>query len=86
MNKQKLLKIAIPVLILAVIAGIWAIKNKPAEPLIGHGILAVIAGTSIGFVQKLSQSEKYGKTSVILKIIMGGLILLIGFYLFYLGF
>lgn len=33
MNKQKLLKIAIPVLILAVIAGIWAIKNKPAEPL-----------------------------------------------------
>ena len=53
---------------------------------IGHGILAVIAGTSIGFVQKLSQSEKYGKASVILKIVMGGVILLIGFYLFYLGF
>ncbi len=53
---------------------------------IGHGILAVIAGTSIGFVQKLSQSEKYGKASTILKIVMGGVILLIGFYLFYLGF
>ena len=53
---------------------------------IGHGILAVIAGTSIGFVQKLSQSEKYGKASTVLKIVMGSLILLIGFYLFYLGF
>lgn len=53
---------------------------------IGHGILAVIAGTSIGFVQKLSRSEKYGKASTVLKIVMGGFILLIGFYLFYLGF
>lgn len=34
MNKQRILKIAVPVLILAVIAGIWAIKNKPTEPLI----------------------------------------------------
>lgn len=50
---------------------------------IGHGILAVIAGTSIGFVQKLSQSKKHGKASTILKIVMGGVILLIGFYLFY---
>ena len=33
MNKQRILKIAISVLILAVIAGIWAIKNKPAETL-----------------------------------------------------
>jgi len=53
---------------------------------IGHGILAVVAGTSIGFVQKLSASEKYGKASTALKIIMGSLILLIGFYMFYLGF
>ncbi len=53
---------------------------------IGHGILAVICGTSIGFVQKLSQSEKYGKLSKILKIIMGVLIALIGFYMFYLAF
>lgn len=53
---------------------------------IGHGILAVVAGTSVGFVQKLSASEKYGRASTILKIIMGSLILLIGFYMFYLGF
>lgn len=53
---------------------------------IGHGILAVIAGTSIGFVQKLTASKKYGRASDALKIIMGALILLIGFYMFYLGF
>lgn len=53
---------------------------------IGHGILAVIAGTSIGVVQKLSASEKYGKASTILKNTMGLLILIIGFYMFYLGF
>lgn len=53
---------------------------------IGHGILAIVAGTSIGFVQKLSASEKYGRVSNVLKIVMGLLILLIGFYMFYLGF
>jgi cytochrome c biogenesis protein CcdA len=53
---------------------------------IGHGILAVIAEPSMGFAQKLSQSEKYGKASAILKIVMGAVILLIGFYLLYSGF
>jgi len=52
----------------------------------GHGILAIVAGTSVGFVQKLSKSEKYGKASSFLKVIMGSVILLIGFYMFYLGF
>jgi hypothetical protein len=53
---------------------------------VGHGILAVIAGTSMGFVRKLSKSERYAGVSTVLKIIMGALILLIGFYMFYLGF
>jgi cytochrome c biogenesis protein CcdA len=53
---------------------------------IGHGILAVIAGTSIGFVQKLSGNEKYGKFSTVIKILMGFVILIIAFYMFYLGF
>ncbi|MEA4899041.1 MAG: cytochrome c biogenesis protein CcdA [Christensenellaceae bacterium] len=53
---------------------------------IGHGILAIIAGTSIGLVQKLTTSEKYGRASNVLKIVMGFLMLLIGFYMFYLGF
>ncbi|MFI3205900.1 MAG: cytochrome c biogenesis protein CcdA [Clostridia bacterium] len=53
---------------------------------VGHGILAVICGTSIGFVKKLSQNEKYGKLSNVLKIIMGVAMTLIGFYMFYLAF
>jgi len=80
-----------PVLIalLAIVAGkgsiLWGILLLLLYS-IGHGILAIIAGTSIGFVQKLSSNEKYGKASTILKIVMGALILLIGFYMFYLGF
>ncbi len=53
---------------------------------IGHGILAVVCGTSIGFVQKLSKSEKYGKLSKLLNVVMGVLMTAIGFYMFYLGF
>ncbi len=53
---------------------------------IGHGILAVICGTSVGFVQKITQNEKYGKASKLVKYILGLLIALIGFYMFYLAF
>lgn len=53
---------------------------------VGHGILALVAGTSVSFVQKLTQSKKYGPLSTALKIGMGVMILLIGFYMFYLGF
>lgn len=53
---------------------------------IGHSVLVVIAGTSVGTVKKLTQSQKYGKISSSLKYIMGTIILLIGFYMFYLGF
>lgn len=80
-----------PVLIalLAIVAGkgsvFWGILLLLLYS-IGHGILAIVAGTSIGFVQKLSSSEKYGKASTVLKIVMGTLILLIGFYMFYLRF
>lgn len=41
---------------------------------------------STGFVQKLSGNPKYVKFSTVLKIVMGTIILLIGFYMFYLGF
>ncbi len=53
---------------------------------VGHGILAVICGTGVGFVQKLSQDKRYQKVSTALKILMGALIALIGFYMFYLAF
>ena len=52
----------------------------------GHSILVLIAGTSIGFVKKLTSSKKYGRASKIIKIVLGSLILLLAFYMFYLGF
>ena len=53
---------------------------------LGHSFLVLIAGTSIGFVNKVSSNKRYGMTSKILKIIMGLMIMLIAFYMFYLGF
>ncbi len=53
---------------------------------VGHGILAVVCGTSVGFIQKLTQSKRYGKWSRVLSIALGALMCLIGFYLFYLAF
>ncbi len=80
-----------PVLIalLAVVAGqdsmLWGVVLLLLYS-VGHGILAVICGTSVGFVEKLSQSKKYARLSNLLKIIMGIFMALIGFYMFYLAF
>lgn len=80
-----------PVLIalLAIVAGegnlIWGILLMLLYS-IGHSALVMVAGTSIGFVQKINNSEKYKKAAVILKIVMGAAILLIGFYMFWLAF
>lgn len=38
---------------------------------VGHSILAVIAGTSTGYVKALSQSNRYGKVATALKHILG---------------
>lgn len=53
---------------------------------LGHSALTIVAGTSIGFVQKINASEKYKVFSTVLKIAMGTVILGIAFYMFYLGF
>lgn len=53
---------------------------------LGHSILVIIAGTSIGFVQRLTANDKYGLASKYLKVIIGCIILLIALYMFYLGF
>jgi cytochrome c biogenesis protein CcdA len=53
---------------------------------IGHSVLVIIAGTSVGFVQRLSSSERYGALSNVLRIAVGAVMLLIAFYMFYLGF
>ncbi|MEA4938284.1 MAG: cytochrome c biogenesis protein CcdA [Christensenella sp.] len=82
---------ATPVLValLAVAAGSGSLLRGTMLLLlygVGHGALAVLAGSSIGAVNKLTQSERYGALSCVLKIVLGVLILLIGLYLFYLGF
>lgn len=80
-----------PVLIalLAVVAGegslLWGILLMLLYS-IGHSALVIAAGTSLSFVQKLKSSEKYGKASSILKVVMGTAILLIGLYMFWLAF
>ena len=53
---------------------------------VGHSIIIMIAGSSVGFVKKLSTSEKYKSYNKVFKIVMGAIILLLGFYMFYLGF
>jgi len=53
---------------------------------IGHSVLVLIAGTSIGFVTKITTSPKYGVFSKVLKISLGAVIILMAFYMFYLGF
>ena len=53
---------------------------------IGHSVLVVLAGTSMGFVQKLTSSSRYGTLSQALKIFTGCMILLLSLYMFYLGF
>ena len=53
---------------------------------IGHSVLVLVAGTSIGFVRKITASPRYGRFSTALKIIMGTAILAIALYMFYLSF
>lgn len=53
---------------------------------IGHSVLVLVAGTSFGFVRKITKSQKYGRFSNVLKIIMGTAILAIALYMFYLSF
>lgn len=53
---------------------------------IGHSFLVLIAGTSVGFVQKVSSNSSYGIISKVLKYFMGAIILMLSFYMFYLGF
>lgn len=80
-----------PVLIalLAIVAGegnlLWGILLMLLYS-IGHSVLVMAAGTSVGFVQKINSSEKYKTVATIMKTVMGTAILLIGLYMFWLAF
>ena len=80
-----------PVLIalLAIVAGegnlLWGVLLMLLYS-IGHSTLVMVAGTSVGFVQKINSSEKYKTAATVLKTVMGTAILLIGLYMFWLAF
>ena len=80
-----------PVLIalLAIVAGegkmLWGILLMLLYS-IGHSTLVMVAGTSISFVQRINESNKYKTVAAVLKYVMGTAILLIGFYMFWLAF
>ncbi len=80
-----------PVLIalLAIVAGegkmLWGILLMLLYS-IGHSALVMVAGTSISFVQRINESNKYKTVAAVLKYVMGAAILLIGFYMFWLAF
>ncbi len=52
----------------------------------GHSILLLAAGTSVGLANGLSSSRRFDMLGRTFKIAMGGAILLLSFYMFYLGF
>ncbi len=80
-----------PVLIalLAIVAGkgsiIWGASLLILYS-IGHGLLALAVGTSFSFAQKLSENIEESRAGSIIKLVLGALILLAGFYMLYLGF
>lgn len=53
---------------------------------IGHSILLIIVGTSTSTLRKITNSSNYGVFSNVLKVSTGLIILILGFYMFYLGF
>lgn len=82
---------ATPALIalLAIVAGkgsmLWGILLMFLYS-IGHSILVLAAGVSVGFIQKINSSEKYKTAARVLKAVMGTAILLVGAYMFWLAF
>lgn len=53
---------------------------------IGHSVLVIIAGTSVGLTQSFINSKKTSKIAMIVKYLFAILILLFGLYMLYLGF
>lgn len=52
---------------------------------VGHAFLSVIAGTSVGFVQRLVSNPKYDKFSKLIRIVLGCIIMITAIYLLYSG-
>ncbi|MEA5019269.1 MAG: cytochrome c biogenesis protein CcdA [Gordonibacter sp.] len=53
---------------------------------VGHGALALVVGPSTGALRALSGDTRYVRFQKIISITLGAAVLLLGFYMFYLGF
>lgn len=53
---------------------------------IGHSLLVLLAGTSVGFIEQISASNKTRVFGQVFKLFLGALVILSGLYLLYLGF
>lgn len=53
---------------------------------LGHSVLVIAAGSSIGLATKMSGSEKFERLSGVLQTVLGVLVFAFALYLFYLGF
>ncbi|MDO5017881.1 MAG: cytochrome c biogenesis protein CcdA [Lagierella massiliensis] len=50
---------------------------------LGHSFLIIVSGTSVSYVKKMKNSKTYSKFGKILNNVLGLLVLLIGFYMFW---
>lgn len=79
------------VTIMAVAAETFTTKGLTSGPVlllafsVGHAFLSVIAGTSVGFVQRLVSNPKYDKFSKLIRIVLGCIIMATAIYLLYSG-
>lgn len=53
---------------------------------LGHSILVVLTGTSVSLVNKIINDKRYYKFSNFIKYLTAGVVALLSFYMFYLGF
>lgn len=53
---------------------------------LGHSVLAIAAGCSVGFVQKVTTFQRATRSATVLNMALALAMILLGFYMFYLGF
>ncbi|MCL2492409.1 MAG: cytochrome c biogenesis protein CcdA, partial [Coriobacteriia bacterium] len=53
---------------------------------LGHSVLIVAVGTSLGLARQITTSQRYGTFSKLIQIVLGIIVLALGLYMFYLGF
>ena len=53
---------------------------------VGHGVLAVVCGASTGYINELAGRKSFQTAETVIRFVLGGLILLLGIYMCWLGY